>query len=255
MNQRVSPARLATIVVGIVSATLSMSSVPAFAQDMSACGSLQNHFGPYDYRSNADKHAIVERFHFNQDVENLRRGMTARTAAGDISYVLKVFPNHPRALDAMARQSQREKRATPRGSTYSIDCWFERGMRFQPDDPIVKMLYGIHLLRVGKNEQAVKYLELAKNTGEPNGNVLYNLGLAYVKLGRFEQALENAHAAYGLGFPLEGLRNQLIRAGKWREASPATAAQAPVSGAAEDATLEQASEPSPATETAPDRTD
>ncbi|ENO78196.1 hypothetical protein C664_09600 [Thauera sp. 63] len=229
--------------------------MPAFAQDMSACGSLQFHFGPYDYRSNADKHDIVERFHFNQDVQNLRRGQTAETAAGDISYVLRVFPNHPRALDAMARQSQREKRATPRGTTYSIDCWFERGMRFQPDDPIVKMLYGIHLLRIGKHEEAVKYLELAKSTGEPNGNVLYNLGLAYVKLGRFEQALENAHAAYDLGFPLEGLRNQLMRAGKWREASPATAAQAPVSRAAEDATPEQAAEPSPAIETAPDRTD
>ncbi len=202
---------------------LLMSAVfAASAQDMNACGSLDNHFGPFDYRSSYDKHAIVERFHFTQDVEQLRGGASSAKIGGDISYVLRVFPNHPRALDAMARLSEREKKPRPTGSQYSIDCWFERGMRFRSDDEVVKMLYGMHLLRAGKNREAVKYLEQAREGGQPNANVHYNLGLAYIKLGDYDAALENAHVAYKLGFPLPGLKNQLMRAGKWREAGSQT---------------------------------
>ena len=194
-----------------------VSAQPVLAQSMSACGPLQNHFGPYDYRTNTDKHNLVERYHFTPDVEQLRKGSTAPHVGGDISYTLKVFPNHPRALDAMARLSELQKQPIPSGSPYSVDCWFERAMRFRPDDLRVKLVYGLHLLRVGKNQEAVKYFEMAKGGERPDANLYYNLGLAYVKLGKFDAALESAHIAYGLGFPLPGLRNQLVRAGKWRE--------------------------------------
>lgn len=217
---------LRSLSLPIVACASALSAAPLSAQGLAACGSLENHYGPFDYRTSYDKHAIVERFHFTPDVEHLRRGQSTTRIGGDISYVLRVFPNHPRALDAMARLSEREKRSTPGGSTYSIDCWFERGMRFRPDDESVKMLYGMHLLRVGKAQEAVRYLEQARKSGQPNANIHYNLGLAYMRLGRHDAALENAHIAYGMGFPLPGLRNQLVRAGKWRDPRPAPAAPA-----------------------------
>lgn len=46
----------------------------------------------------------------------------------------------------------------------------------------------------------------------------YNLGLIYLDLGDTTNALERAHAAYGLGYPLPGLRNRLTRMGKWTPA-------------------------------------
>ena len=72
----------------------------AYAAD--PCGSLETAFGPFDYRTaSAHKKRIVETFHFTDSVENLVRGNTTKWVAGDISYVLRAFPNHIRALAAI----------------------------------------------------------------------------------------------------------------------------------------------------------
>jgi tetratricopeptide (TPR) repeat protein len=55
-----------------------------------------------------------------------------------------------------------------------------------------------------------------------SAEIHYNLGLIYLELGDADRALEQAHAAYGLGYPLPGLRNRLQRMGKWH---PPAAAQ------------------------------
>lgn len=195
------------------------SAIPVGAQQTMGCGSLEAGYGPYDYRTNADKHDIVERHHFTADVENLVRGKTGEIGA-DIAYTLRVFPNHPRALNAMAQLSVREKTVKPKGSEYSVDCWFERGMRFKSDDATVRMVYGLHLYRVGRKADALKRMEEAASLGEDTPNFHYNLGLIYADLGRFDEALSHAHRAYSAGFNLPGLKNRLVRAGKWRDASP-----------------------------------
>jgi hypothetical protein len=43
----------------------------------------------------------------------------------------------------------------------------------------------------------------------------YNIGLLLVKLGRLGEAREHAEKAYKAGYPLEGLRKQLIRLNAW----------------------------------------
>lgn len=82
---------------------------------------------------------------------------------------------------------------------------------------MVKMVYGNYLLQVGRTSEAVAQLTEAAELEPNNANLHYNLGLAYVKLKRFDDALRSAHIAYGAGFPLPGLRNLLKRAGVWRE--------------------------------------
>ena len=64
--------------------------------------------------------------------------------------------------------------------------------------------------------EAVAQLEEAEKLIGENANIHYNMGLAYFDLGKFEASLRHAHRAYALGFPLEGLRNRLKRAGKWQ---------------------------------------
>lgn len=182
------------------------------------CGDLENAYGPYDYRTEQDKLRIVDRFHFTADVENLRAGNTSHRVGGDISYTLRASPNHYRALHAMARLSIKLKDPRPPGSPYVIDCWFERGMRFRPDDGMVPLTYGIYLAQVGKKDEALKMLEKAEQLGERGANFHYNIGLVYADLGRYEQALKHAHEAYRLGFNLPGLRKKLQQAGKWRDA-------------------------------------
>lgn len=201
---------------GLLLSVLFASSAHAQLQ---ACGNpFQNHFGPFDYRTaTAKQKRAVESVHYTAEIQQMKAGATVANLAGDLAYTLRVFPNHHRALKTMADWSIRTKRNPAAGGYYTVECWFERGMRFRPDDEMVKMLFGVYLLQIGKTNESIGYLEEAGKSGQTNANLHYNLGLAYVKLRRYDEALKNAHLAYKMGFPLPGLRNQLVRAGKWRE--------------------------------------
>jgi tetratricopeptide (TPR) repeat protein len=181
------------------------------------CGDLSNAFGPFDYRTarDADK-KIVELHHFNNNVESLTRGVTDYIGA-DLDYTLRVFPNHVRALWTLSRLSRQENKEQPQGTRWTVDCYFERAIRFQPDDGEVRMVYGLHLLKIGDKTASSRELEKAAELSKGNAQVHYNLGLAYFELGNYEQAMAQAKLAYALQFPLPGLRDKLKRAGKWQE--------------------------------------
>lgn len=181
-----------------------------------ACGSLKNHYGPYDYRTSSSAgRELVEKVHFTYKVESLRGGNTTMTAGGDLNYTLRVFPNHPRALMAVIKLAEKEKTQKPYQMDYSVLCWMDRAERFAPNDAMVKMLYGTYLIKQGKsNEGAAKLWEALDLAGD-NGNLHYNLGLAYFDLKEYDKSLASAHKAHQLGFQLPGLRNKLEKAGKW----------------------------------------
>lgn len=190
----------------------------AFAQGVGVCGSLQTGYGPYDYRTDKDKLNVVERYHFTPEVEGLLRGKSTIVIGSDIAYTLNAFPNHHRALLAMSKLARKEKTEQPKGSPHSMACWFDRAERFRPDDAMVKVIYGTYLIQSGQPKAAVQKLEDARKIDSANANVHYNLGLAYVELAMYEQALSSAHEAYRLGFPLPGLKNKLQRLGRWKDA-------------------------------------
>lgn len=187
---------------------------------VSACGSLQVGYGPYDFYTDKDKLGVVEGRHFPPQVEFLRGGSSSATPGGDIAYTLRSFPNHPRALMAMMRLAEREKTDRPQESTYTVHCWLERAERFRPEDQMVKALHGIYLASKGKKKEALEKLDAALALGVPSPNTDYNVGLAYFDLGEFDKALVSAHRAYGGGFPLPGLKNKMKRAGKWKDPVP-----------------------------------
>jgi Flp pilus assembly protein TadD len=96
-----------------------------------------------------------------------------------------------------------------------VECYFDRAVRFAPDDAQVRALYADYLLRLNRNEDARKQLEAAA-TLELNPQIEYNLALAWAKLGDNEKALELAKRAYAGGVQFPGLRDQLTRAGVWK---------------------------------------
>jgi tetratricopeptide (TPR) repeat protein len=184
------------------------------------CGSLKNHYGPWDYTNPVhykEKLPIVENAHFNSDVENLRRGARTNSLPGDdLDYTLRAFPNHHRALYSMARYAlQEENYRKPRGSRYSGDCWFDRALRFKPDDPAVRLIFGVYLSQQKKYSEAIEQLEFAVNLDSNSSEAHYNLGLLYEKTDALEKAVQHARIAYDLGYPLEGLKNKLRRRGVW----------------------------------------
>jgi tetratricopeptide (TPR) repeat protein len=207
---------LATVLLGF--AGMGAPIVAAHAQDMSVCGSLQNAFGPHDYRTaTAQQRSTVENFHFTRDVETLRRGASSTRIGADLDYTLRAFPNHPRALLAMTRLAEKERTPRPRGASYTVECYFDRAIRFTSDDPSVRLLYGTLLLKSGKREAAIEQLKTAEHHAGANGNVYYNLGLAYFDLKDYEKSRNYAKRAYELGFTLPGLKNKLQSVGQWRD--------------------------------------
>jgi len=200
---------------------------PFAAADVGPGCTLESSYGPFDYRkATKSERELVERFHFTSDIEMLKHGSSGSSIPGpDINYTLTVFPNHPRALKSMMDLGFREKKDRPQGVRFTIECYFDRAMRFTPDDETVKVLYAVYLQRSGKNAAALEVLSKVSAEAGENANIQYNLGLLYLELGRYDEALQHAHAAYRLGFTLPGLRNRLVRAGKWKDdtAGPAAA--------------------------------
>jgi len=189
----------------------------------SFCGPLDdgNQYGPFDYANPVHRQEylpIVEEAHFTPDIKNLIKGETS-TIGGDISYTLRAFPNHYPALIAFAKLSLREKGAErPIGSDerYTVECYFDRALRFKPGDAMLRAIYANYLQRLGgRQDDAMEQYQEAFRLQPENATTNYNLGLMYLKEKDYEQAIVHAKTAYELGFPLPGLRNKLMKTGKW----------------------------------------
>lgn len=209
-------AAVAALALGLLAAT------GAMAQGGEAkCGNpfVNNNFGPFDYRTASKSQLkIVEEVHFTPRIEQLQPG--ARVLGDDIGYTLNIFPNHHRALIAMTQLAQREKTAKPEKSSYTIECWYDRGTRFRPDDNVVRVLYAQYLGKEKRTDEAMAQLDTASQNAQDNPFSHYNIGLLYFELGNHERALQQAHKAMALGMTRPDLANLLKREGKWREPTP-----------------------------------
>lgn len=208
---------LLVLMMWILSFTISPSVFSA--QKGMYCGELQNAFGPFDYMQRfnfSEKLSVVEEHHFTSDVENLIRGNTGTTPAGDLDYTLRAWPNHHRALASLTKYSIREKSTQIPGLKYPVECYFDRAIRMNTKDAQVRSIYSAFLSHQGRNKEALEQLDVAVNLEPDNPVFLYNLGLQHFKMKHYEKADEYAKRAYVLDFPLPGLRNKLKQAGKWR---------------------------------------
>ncbi len=216
----------------------------AFGQTANTCGELANGFGPHDYRkyvgtaaskrSMDDPLYLVEMAHFRPEMVALvRGGQGVKSDVGpEFDYTLRAFPNHPRALDAAVRLSEKQGTDQPKGMRYTIDCWFQRAIRFRPDDGTVRMIYATYLGKKNRVADATTQLEITAANTKENPFTQYNIGLIYFDLKQFDRALAHAHIAYGLGMPRTELRERLVAANQWREPvaaapNPEPAASAP----------------------------
>ena len=201
--------------------------------DTGGCGSLTNPYGPYDFRHDREKLPIVTGAHFTAEVEALIRGTTGARPGGDIDYTLRAIPNHHGALLAMMRLGENEKTEKPSGSRYTVECWFDRAIRFRSDDQVVRMIYSKFLSGKARKPEALAQLQAVKKLARDNPFTHYNLGLLFFELNEYEESLAAAHRAYDLGFLQPELRTKLQAAGQWRE--PTVPTVEPVPPAASDA--------------------
>jgi len=200
---------------------LAANSGMATAQTDSSCGNpFQNHYGPFDYRTvDAQNKAVVESVHFTPGVEALIRPATTTffTMAGDVAYTLHVFPNHHRALLTMSRAAKKFGKDPAPGARFTVNCYFERAVKFRPEDTVARALYAQYLAANARQEDAVRQLEIATSFAKDNPLSHYNIGLLYFDLGKFDKALEQAHAAIALGNTRTELPDKLRAINKWTD--------------------------------------
>ncbi len=170
------------------------------------CGVLHSaaQYGPYDYRTAKRQSVeVVLVAHYNDDVDSLRSGMKGIKSPGpDLDYTLRALPNFARALAAMTKLAEREKTEQPYGARYTVSCYFERALAFQPDDKIARMLYVNYLVRRNRTQEATEQLDYLASTAEADDPLThFNLGLLYAEARQAEKALAQARKAEELGKP------------------------------------------------------
>ena len=111
--------------------------------------------------------------------------------------------------DAMAST----RRPMPR----SAECYFDRALRFQPDDETVWMIYGVYLSRINRMDEAFEKFKHAEEFNPNSPEIHYNMGLMYLKANKKEDALKEAQLAYKAQYPLQGLKKKLKALGIWVE--------------------------------------
>ena len=225
-------ARVLIAGIGMFLAGAQVSAQTAF----NSCGGLAASFGPYDYRTaDVPTKRLVESAHFPPGVEALIAGSTG-SVGSDIAYTLRVFPNHHRALIAMMNLGIKLKVPMAPGAGYTVDCFFNRALRFRTDDAIVHIIYAKYLATYGRKPEAIKQLEIASGIEKDNGFTQYNVGLFYLEINEFDRALAQAHSAMALGFDRPALKERLVAAKRWREppapSAPPAATDAAASGSA-----------------------
>ena len=181
-------------------------------------------YGPWDYRYHKDKLERVERFHFTPNVENLIRGESTVHIEGDLNYLLEKSPNHHRGLVSLMRLVEKRKSPQPGRLRYPIECWFERAMRFAPDDAVVRVLWAQELKREGRDSDAIRQLDAAAAMAKDSANMQFSIGLVFFDLGQYDRALTQAHTAMALGLPRTELADRLRTKGQWRDPAPMQAA-------------------------------
>lgn len=232
---RISPSRSIPAALAVLAVTCLLGPLPALAATAVAdsggiCGSLANGYGPYDYRRDRGPTLeVVEKRHFTTEIKMLRT-YRAESPGSNIAYTLHAFPNHHEALLATVKLAEKEKADPPRDMRYTVDCYFERALRFRADDHTARLLYAQYLTSKNRQDDARKHIEEVSRTAKDNAFTQYNIGLLYLDMKDYDKALQQAHLAMSLGFPRMGLKDSLSAAGKWREPA-AAAASAPAASA------------------------
>ncbi len=203
----------------VISATIiiiTAASHQVLAQTNSShCGSLGR--GTLDYRNpNQTDYDNINNAHFPPKVELLIGGNRG-SLGGDISYTLAHIPNHHRALSSIVRYGARLKTDKPPNTEYTIECYFERGIKFRPDDHVVRLLYAQYLVSKTRFAEATQQINIVEEMGDESGFALYNIGMLYADMKNHEQALVYAHKAILLGFDKPQLRQRLEAEGYWKE--------------------------------------
>ena len=191
----------------------------------SQCGGFEGHFGPLDFRGiNPQDKRVVEQYHFDMELRTFLSGrLVGRNRAGTsevvggFDYVLKAIPNHPTALLVMEQLGRKLKSENPQNNELPLECYYLRAFMIAPDDPVVRLMYGIYLAYRGRVDEAKYNLDLGDDGLRAQAAMQHQIGLTNIELKRYEKAQLNALRIRRAAFALKSVEQQLKAAKRWDE--------------------------------------
>jgi tetratricopeptide (TPR) repeat protein len=156
--------------------------------------------------------------HYDPAIARMRAGEISREVIGDLHFILRGWPNHLPAIQALIEYDQRG------GRQYGFlptECYLFRARLFAPDDIEVILAHAYYYWRRKNLASAQRAYEDALRLDSESASAHYNLGLVYFETSDYQKSLEHALKAYDRGFPLPGLRDKLIKSGHWPQANSA----------------------------------
>ena len=179
-----------------------------------------------DYYTTTDTTLLrtVERYHVVPAQEKIRTKFYS-AARGDVDFVLRYFPNHPKGLLLLAQMCTD-------GVTQhcDLDVVFEKAIAINPNVAGTYVTQGVYLHRVKRYREAIASYQRALAIDPDSINGHYNLALAYLETKQYDLANQEAQRAYALGAPFPGLRDRLKQSGQWK---PVAAPQPGAPGASQ----------------------
>lgn len=167
----------------------------------------------------------VERYHVVPAQEKIRTKFYS-AARGDLDFVLRYFPNHPKGLLLLAQMC-----ADGVTQHCDLDFVFEKAIATNPNVAGTYVTQGVYLHRVKRYREAIASYQRALAIDPNSLNGHYNLGLAYLETKQYDLANQEAQRAYALGAPFPGLRDRLKQSGQWKPVAASPAPQPDSSGA------------------------
>lgn len=135
----------------------------------------------------------------------------------DLSRLLLWVPNHPGGMSKMVAFAEHAPKGTLLGG-YSIECWFDRAIRWVPNDIVMFKMRGKYRSDRGQYLAAAEDFERYAKLADDPPEMLYNIGLMYLRAGVYDKASKYAVDAYSTGtIPLTALKDGLKKVGKWVE--------------------------------------
>lgn len=192
---------------------------------LDGCGVEQYAGGNFnDYRLRDTSAALswsvgdIKNNHLDPAMRRMMAGEYTRNVIADLDFMLRGWPNHYPALEALVRY---DLAGGKQFDFKSVPCYFARAKAFASDDVVVRLQEGYYYWKKGRLALAERSYKEALRLDPQSPDAHYNLGLLYAETGDYKAAMSHAAVAYDAGYPLLGLRRKLEKAGAWNAAATA----------------------------------
>jgi tetratricopeptide (TPR) repeat protein len=179
-------------------------------------GSMDYRQRSFDPRTTAGV-ALVDRNHIEPARRQYQENPKDLSILDNLDFTLRYVPNHLQALRQLIAYSNSGGNFV---GFHPLDCYFLWAREFTPDDSAVLVLEAVYRWKAGQSSAAERLFQSALSVDTESVEIHYVSGLFYSAQKRYGKALEYALFAYDHGYPLPGLRNELIRAGQWPKEAP-----------------------------------